>query len=141
MELKIAIYIDDTLRATRTVNTPCTIGRSKTMGLTVSHPAVSRKHCELFDLDGMLWLRDHGSLNGTHYNGEMIEEEVLLADNDEFNIGEILFRVEVLPAADEPANESPVELADSGDDSANTMVGMPDPLSQHDNDDLRLADD
>ena len=44
---------------------PAVIGRSRTTDVTVGHPLVSRQHCEVFEADGLLMLRDLGSLNGT----------------------------------------------------------------------------
>jgi len=71
---------------------PTIIGRSREAGLTIAHPMVSRKHCELFESDGMLRIRDLGSLNGT-FIGERQIIEAPLRPNDEFTVGPLTFRV------------------------------------------------
>ncbi len=143
MQLKIYISIDDELRATRVVSTPCTIGRSKNLALTISHPAVSRKHCELVEEGGRLFLSDHGSLNGTVYKGKMVEGKIPLEVDDTFSIGEIQLRVELcvektsdssLPGVGNPAG------GNETDDTANTVIDIPEP-NRSNNDDLRLMDD
>jgi len=44
---------------------PTIIGRSRQSDLTVAHPMISRQHCKLFEVDGLLKIQDLGSLNGT----------------------------------------------------------------------------
>jgi len=93
MELTISILVGGVLKGCKTVVTPCLIGRSKEAGLTLPHPAMSRKHCELFEDGGKLFLRDNGSLNGTLFHGSYLDGPVSLAFGDEFTVGELTFRV------------------------------------------------
>jgi len=72
---------------------PTVIGRSKRVDLTVAHPMISRKHCELFENDGLLMIRDLGSLNGTIVAGRKIEEAPLPPEA-EFTVGPVTFRAE-----------------------------------------------
>ena len=93
---------------------PTVIGRSREADLTVAHPMVSRKHCELFEVDGLLKIRDLGSLNGTLVAGERITEAELRPD-DEFTVGPLTFCVDyeyageiaAAPPAGEAAEEAP----------------------------------
>ncbi|MDR3109021.1 MAG: FHA domain-containing protein [Planctomycetaceae bacterium] len=127
MKLKFSIFVDDIYHVTRIVVTPCVIGRSKKSGLTVSHQAVSRKHCELFEQDNTLYLRDHNSLNGTYYNGEMIDHDVALSNVDEFSIGEVHFRTEII-TTNEQLDTTQVELdkeTQQSENSAHTLVELP----------------
>lgn len=125
MELNVSIYVADTLKGCKKVQTPCLLGRSKDAGLTVAHPAMSRKHCELYEEGGKLFLRDNSSLNGTLYKGEYVENPVQLQFGDEFNVGELKFRisaVEDLPPetrqeiADRPTASVSVDRQDDFDD-------------------------
>ena len=51
---------------------------------------VSRRHCQLSYVDGVLKVRDLGSLNGTYVNGKRIEEAVVQA-GDEIRLGTLRF--------------------------------------------------
>ena len=79
---------------------PIVIGRSRDADLTVAHPMISRKHCELYENCGLLTVRDLGSLNGTFVVGEQIGE-VSLKPNDRFTIGPLTFLVDY-DCRDEP---------------------------------------
>jgi pSer/pThr/pTyr-binding forkhead associated (FHA) protein len=70
---------------------PTVIGRSKRASLTVAHPMVSRKHAELFETNGLLMIRDLGSLNGTRVDGQRVKEAPL-PPNAEFTIGPLTFQ-------------------------------------------------
>ena len=73
---------------------PTIIGRSREADLTVAHPMVSRKHCELYEVDGLLTVRDLGSLNGTIVGGERITGPAPLPPDAEFTVGPLTFRVD-----------------------------------------------
>ena len=72
---------------------PTIIGRSREAGLTVAHPLISRRHCEISENDGLLMIRDLGSLNGTHLGGARIREAAI-SPNAEFTVGPLTFRAE-----------------------------------------------
>jgi pSer/pThr/pTyr-binding forkhead associated (FHA) protein len=89
---------------------PATIGRSRTADLTVAHPKVSRQHCQIFERDGMLIVRDNGSLNGTFIEATRITESVL-KPGDKLTIGPLSFvaayevvaaEAGIMPAVDLP---------------------------------------
>ncbi len=105
MQLKISISIGGEFKGSKIVTLPCFIGRSKEAGLTISHPSVSRKHCELLEEEGKIFLRDSGSLNGTLLKGEFVEGPVEIQLGDEFVIGDLLIRLEppTVPASSEAA--------------------------------------
>lgn len=71
---------------------PSTIGRSREADLTVAHPMVSRKHCQTYAVDGLLMVRDLGSLNGTYVDGKRIREAPL-PPSKEFTVGPLTFQV------------------------------------------------
>jgi len=93
MDIQISIFINNQLRATRVVSLPCVIGRSRQATLTIGHPVVSRRHCELYLEEENVNLRDAGSLNGTYFKGELLSGNVLLNPGDSFRIGELTFVV------------------------------------------------
>jgi predicted component of type VI protein secretion system len=75
------------------VKVPVTIGRSRQAGLVVTHPMVSRRHCELYIVNGMLRVRDLGSLNGVFVGGKRVVDAPL-PPQTEFSIGPLTLRVD-----------------------------------------------
>lgn len=61
--------------------------------MKVGHAAVSRIHCEIYELDGALVVRDAGSLNGTFIDNVRITESVL-KPGDRLTVGPLTFVAE-----------------------------------------------
>ena len=53
---------------------PTLVGRGREATMTLPHPLVSRRHCELYELDGKLRVRDLGSLNGTYVGSQQVSD-------------------------------------------------------------------
>ena len=70
---------------------PVIIGRSRDATLTLPHPLVSRQHCEIFEANGRLMVRDLGSRNGTFVANEKVSQAVLHA-GELLTIGNVTFR-------------------------------------------------
>ncbi|MCL2652648.1 MAG: FHA domain-containing protein [Propionibacteriaceae bacterium] len=71
-----------------------TVGRSNGRDILLDDITVSRHHAT-FDLaDGVVTITDHGSLNGTYVNRELIEGSQTLKRGDEVQIGK--FRMVLL---------------------------------------------
>src|SRR5688500_4580406 len=70
---------------------PTTIGRGRGSTIMLPHPLVSRQHCEIYETDGRLMVRDLGSLNGTFINNERISEAPLPA-GELLTVGAVTFR-------------------------------------------------
>lgn len=112
MEAKLVILSGKTNKRDVKLKLPTVIGRSREADLTVAHPMISRRHCELFEVDGFVMIKDLGSLNGTYVHGKRIAQEVLLRPNDEFTIGPLTFRIEyeapgAIPEAPPSVEETP----------------------------------
>ena len=69
MDVRLAIIGGKANKSRVSVELPTVIGRSREAGLTVAHPMISRKHCELYEVDGLVMIRDLGSLNGLFVGG------------------------------------------------------------------------
>ncbi len=82
------------------------VGRKEDCDLRLEHKSVSKLHCVIVKTDGMLFLRDLGSTNGTRVNGTRVRRAGLLP-NDEVGIAHFKFRVFLGP--DEPAQAQPHE--------------------------------
>ncbi|HEY7309970.1 MAG TPA: FHA domain-containing protein [Gemmataceae bacterium] len=106
----------------------CILGRSSACDLQVPSEdfTVSRRHC-LLDIDGpAVTVQDLGSLNGTFLNEVQIgrrdkrldateaavvpQPRCRLWDGDELRVGDIVFRVQIVP---EPAEEEFREKVES----------------------------
>ena len=71
---------------------PATIGRSKEASITLPHGLVSRQHCEIFEEQGILYVRDLNSLNGTFLNNERISGSRPLLPDQLLTLGNVTFR-------------------------------------------------
>lgn len=68
-------------------------GRQEGCQLQIKSSQVSRRHCELFEKDGRLIVKDLKSSNGTWVNGSRIDGQHVLNPGDELTIGGVKFRV------------------------------------------------
>ena len=86
---------------------PTVIGRSRSTDLRLGHPLVSRQHCEVFEADGLLMVRDLGSLNGTYVGETRIAEQAMPVKPGELlTVGPVTFRAEYLTAAERRGKSS-----------------------------------
>jgi hypothetical protein len=80
------------------------VGRRADCDLRLPQPGVSRIHCVLARTDGLLLLRDLGSTNGTHVNGEPARRAALLP-HDHLAIASVAYRIYLGPGTPPPAAE------------------------------------
>jgi hypothetical protein len=109
MQVKLLVITGKTNQRVVQIKLPTVIGRSREADLKVPHPLVSRRHCELREAEGVVMLRDLGSLNGTAIGGRLIEDAPL-PPGAEFSIGSLLFRV-AYPFAGDLNNMPPTRYA------------------------------
>ncbi|MCA9052217.1 MAG: FHA domain-containing protein [Planctomycetaceae bacterium] len=64
--------------------------------VVVDHTSISKVHCALARTDGLLFLRDLGSTNGTRVNGQRVTRGALLP-GDELALANVKFRVHLGP--------------------------------------------
>ena len=86
MEIKLTILSDEKQYFSQTLSLPCVIGRGRQCGVAILHPVVSRQHCEIYEHDGKVFVRDLGSLNGTVFEGVRIGRGVNVPFGGEFSI-------------------------------------------------------
>jgi predicted component of type VI protein secretion system len=91
MQAKLIVVGGDIGVAEIPLRLPAIVGRSREATLTLPHPLVSRHHCEIFENDGRLMVRDLGSRNGTYVANERITEAVL-PSGELLTIGAVTFR-------------------------------------------------
>lgn len=120
MEAKLVVVGGKANKAEVPLKLPATLGRGRDTQLTIAHPTVSRHHCQVYELDGVLMVKDKGSLNGTFINGERIDGDRILRPGQTLTVGPLTFRAEYdvadsaqdvltdVPAADGLAEALPV---------------------------------
>jgi pSer/pThr/pTyr-binding forkhead associated (FHA) protein len=73
----------------------CTLGRTSFADIVVEDGSVSRRHAEVFLLEGDFWVADLGSTNTTHVNGRAIGAAPhKLEHDDRLRVGAIELRFE-----------------------------------------------
>lgn len=108
------------------VRLPLLVGRGEEAKFRIQQDRVSRKHCEFFEQDGRVYLRDLGSTNGTFLNGELIETstKIPLEPGVLVKVGSLEFRIEFAadgsapppqPAPEAADGDKTVDLADAAD--------------------------
>jgi hypothetical protein len=103
LNVKLVVVGGDAKTTEISLKLPSIIGRGRGMAVVLPHPLVSRQHCELYESEGQLMVRDMGSLNGTFVNNERITES-LLGPDELLTIGTVTFRaVYELEAGKAPA--------------------------------------
>ena len=65
-----------------TINSSLVVGRDDSCDIMIPSRQVSRMHARFYQTDNGVELQDLDSKNGTHCNGKLIEESVLLQDGD-----------------------------------------------------------
>lgn len=99
-----------------------TVGRQQGCQIRISSSQVSRKHCELYEKQGHLVVKDLNSSNGTLVNGVKIEGQKIVEPGQTLTIGSVVFRIEqagapgATPAAGRPGDTGvPAAVAVGGD--------------------------
>jgi predicted component of type VI protein secretion system len=91
LNVKLVVVGGDVKTTELTLRLPSTIGRGRGTSVILPHPLVSRQHCELYEADGQLMVRDLGSLNGTFVNNQRVTDS-LLAPGELLTVGTVTFR-------------------------------------------------
>ena len=90
------------------------VGRKRGLcDLVIDRSSISKLHCLLVKTDGLLFVRDLGSTNGTTVNGQRVTRGALLP-GDELAFASVRFRVFLGPAepkgTEEVGPEEPTEM-------------------------------
>jgi pSer/pThr/pTyr-binding forkhead associated (FHA) protein len=71
-----------------------TIGRSPQMAIQIDDRFASGRHARVYERNGLTYVEDMGSTNGTYLNGRRLGAQELLRADDRIRIGDTEFRYE-----------------------------------------------
>lgn len=126
LSAKLTVVGGDAKAAEISLKLPTTIGRGRDVTLTLPHPLVSRKHCEIFEREGALYVRDLKSLNGTYVDSQRIEGTSELLPDQLLTIGTVTFRAQYSVAS---ANGSASAENDELEASTSQVLDINEPAS------------
>jgi pSer/pThr/pTyr-binding forkhead associated (FHA) protein len=78
------------------ISLPSTVGRSREASIKLVHNQISRVHCEFFERDGMLYVRDLDSTNGTFVGDHRIRESAI-RPGEIVTLGAVKLKAEYAP--------------------------------------------
>jgi pSer/pThr/pTyr-binding forkhead associated (FHA) protein len=64
------------------------------MDIQIDDPFASGRHARIYERDGVFYVEDAGSTNGTYLNGRRLEAQQPLGPDDSIRIGDTEFRYE-----------------------------------------------
>jgi pSer/pThr/pTyr-binding forkhead associated (FHA) protein len=102
------------------------LGRHDDCIIRIKSSQVSRRHCEINEVDGKLTVRDLGSSNGTFVNGKRVLGQQPLKVGDELTIGSVTLRVATLGQPAAPAAQARPAAAKPGDTAVVEAVAVED---------------
>ena len=121
MRPKLVLVAGKADKAEIRLKLPTIVGRTRDAGLMIAHKTVSRRHCELFERHGMLFVRDTGSRNGTLVDNSPVKESMVKPGHT-LTIGPLTFCADYEPAdsfirsdqPDQPAMANGKAAAEAG---------------------------
>jgi hypothetical protein len=125
MNIDLLVYKDGQPLKTVSVTLPVIIGRGKDATFTIKHPLLSREHCEVFEENGVVQVRDLTSLNGTFVNSSRVESTSAVDSGSQLKLGSVVMEVQYNGAVSESAitSDHEAEAFDLGTiDTAETEV-------------------
>lgn len=115
------------------------VGRSaKLCDLILDHNSISKQHCLLVKTDGLVYVRDLGSTNGTRVNGQRVTRGALLP-GDTLSFASVSYRVHL--GADNHAAAGPGAATEWMPTMPNGGRGPVQPLSDSSQSDVRFLRD
>ncbi len=114
MEVRLVILSPSGSHRTVVRRLPLPVGRSEESRLRIAQDCVSRRHCEIVERDGAVFVRDLKSTNGTLVDGVAIEPEadVAVPSGSVIKVGAAAFRVEYGTGGTTVAAAEPVAATD-----------------------------
>lgn len=117
------------------------VGRkSGVCDIVIDQGSISKLHCMLVKTDGLLFLRDLSSTNGTRVNGQRVTRGALLP-GDELAFASVRFRVQLGPGEDEAGHDEETEMLTSLPPPRDAAENSPNIAGSNSDSDVRLLQD
>ncbi len=86
MQVDLEIF-DRGDRRTLHLRPPSEVGRTREADVVLGDPEVSRRHARIESHNGVVYVEDLGSSNGTFLNGRRVTEAIEVREGDEIDVG------------------------------------------------------
>ena len=93
MNVDFTVFKDSQPLKTISVGLPVVIGRGTDSTLTIKHPLLSRRHCEIYEEGGQVYIKDLASLNGTFINEARVETVLPISNGSQLKLGSVEMQV------------------------------------------------
>jgi len=105
------------------VNLPIVIGRGQQASFRIPNGQISRRHCELLESKGSVFIRDLGSTNGTMVKGTMLpsKTKVPIRSGSVIRLGDLAFRINYV----EPNDGRATQVEDSFEEAIDFLEAEP----------------
>src|SRR5262245_43449835 len=114
MNLKLVVEQGGKRRAFSVRSDEAVLGRARGCAVRIPSAEVSRQHCRLTVEDGLVRIKDLGSVNGTLLNGRKVRGVEYVRPGDNLTVGPVTFVVEYELTPDAlgrlRGDENPIEL-------------------------------
>ena len=103
-------------KQTKSIVGTMVVGRSPDCDITFSYERLSRRHAQFHESDGVLWITDLESANGTFVNDKRLTAVERLQDGDKISFEKLRFVVKA-------PSKMTMSVAEDDDDVGKTVVG------------------
>jgi len=139
MIVRFVVVEPESKKGSHMVRLPLLVGRSRESKFRIQQERVSRRHCQFTVEDGVVFVRDLGSTNGTHLEGTVVpvDHPIRVPPGALVRVGSIGFLVEYDRFAETPTVELRVNvlagaetLGPGGDDCCDIDIRFEDEAPQ-----------
>jgi len=94
MEVRLVVERGGRRQVCRIQSPRAVVGRARGNTVRIPSAEVSREHCRLMLEDGLVYVRDLDSINGTFLNGRPVRGVEVIQPGDRLEVGPVVFVVE-----------------------------------------------
>ena len=110
MNVDFTVFKDGQPLKTISVGLPVVIGRGTDSTLTIKHPLLSRRHCEIYEEGGQVYIKDLASLNGTFINKARVETALPISNGSQLKLGSVEMQVNFAGGSPNESSEADFDM-------------------------------